>query len=243
MFPIICRIGPFTIFSYGLMLALAFAVSTTLIYRRALAQGNNPEVFFNLAFIVFIAGIIGARILYVAENLSYYKSNLVEVFFLQHGGLSWFGGLASGSLCGIFYLKRRSLSVYETLDLVAPYVALGQALGRIGCLLNGCCYGRETGHGLYFSVHDAMLVPIQLYSSLALLAIFVALRLLQERSHRRGDIFFAYLLLYSLKRFIVEFWRQDNPAVIAGLTLFQLLSAALFIAALIKISAARLSRR
>ena len=210
------------------MLAAAFLVSSTSAIFQAKKEKVDPDIIFNLFFIVFIFGIIGARILYVIENISYYLRNPLEIIMLQLGGLSWFGGLILGFLSATVFLKKKKLSIYRILDLISPFVALGQAIGRIGCLLNGCCFGRISKFGIYFPVHKLVLIPTQIYSSLILVFIFIILRVLQDRSHKEGEIFFAYLLFYSLKRFFIEFWRADNEIIIFGLTLFQLMSIALF---------------
>lgn len=233
MHPVICTWGPFTIHSYGLMLAAAFVAGSTLAAMQAKRQDLDPDIILNLSFIVVISGIIGARIFYVATNLNDYLGNPLEIIMLQHGGLSWFGGLILGTIAGITYVKNKKLPLLKILDLMMPFVALAQAIGRVGCLLNGCCFGKVSQSGLYFPVHNQILVPTQLYSSLILIFIFIVLRILQEKPHKRGEIFFAYLTLYSLKRFFIEFWRADNPAVIFNLTLFQILSIALFCFALL----------
>lgn len=226
MYPEICKIGPFTVYSYGLMLAVAFTVSTALAVLAAKREKSNPDIIFNLAFISFISGIIGARIFYIAENIGYYIKSPLEIIMLQRGGLSWFGGLILAVSAGIAYLKNKNLPVYKTLDLIIPFVALAQAIGRIGCLLNGCCFGKEY-----------LTIPLQVYSSLLLIFIFIVLRLLQDRPHRNGQIFFTYLLLYSAKRFFIEFWRADNEIVFLGLTLFQLISIAIFCLSVLKLFA------
>ncbi|MCM8797142.1 MAG: prolipoprotein diacylglyceryl transferase [Candidatus Omnitrophica bacterium] len=237
MRPEICTIGPFTIYSYGIMLVAAFLVSVSLACRKATALNLNPDKVFNLAFLSFVAGIIGARLFYVIENFGYYVRNLLEIVKLQHGGLSWFGGLGLGLLVAFRYVSRSKLEIYSVLDLFAPFVALAQSIGRIGCLLNGCCYGKESIFGIYFPVHGKILIPTQIYSSLFLLALFIILRFLQEKNYRKGEIIFTYLLLYSAGRFLVEFWRADNPVLLWGLTLFQLISLALFSISLIKLIA------
>lgn len=216
MHPLICKVGPFAIYSYGVMLAFAFLVSSYLAKKKAQTVGISPEIIFNLAFIAFIFGIIGGRLLYVIFNFDYYIDNLSEIFKLWHGGLSWFGGLFLGSVAGIVYINRKGLSVYKVLDVIVPFVALGQAIGRIGCFLNGCCYGV-----LGF-------IPIQIFSSLLLLIIFIILGFLQERPHKGGEILFLYLILYSIKRFFVEFWRADNKILMFGLTYFQIIAIAIF---------------
>lgn len=218
MHPTICQIGPFTIYSYGLTLVAAFLVSSTLARQEAQRQQISVHIIFNLAFIVFISGVIGARFLYIIENITYYINNPFEIIMLQRGGLSWFGGLLSGIIFGSAYLKKHKLPIYRTLDLIAPFLALGQAIGRIGCFLNGCCFGMVFGF-----------LPVQICSSLMLIFIFLILRFLQVRPHKNGQIFFSYLVLYSFKRFFIEFWRQDNAVVFLGLTFFQVLSILTFI--------------
>ena len=228
MHPQICQIGPFTVYSYGLMMVAAFAIVSVLSTRQAKKQASSPDNIFNLLFAVFVFGIIGARLFYVIENIGYYLKSPLEAIKLQHGGLSWFGGLIAGILTGSVYLRHKKMPIYKTLDLIVPFVALGQAIGRIGCLLNGCCFGRPSEFGIYFKAHQAILVPTQVYSSLMLILVFIILRFFQERPHREGVIFFAYLFLYSVKRFIIEFWRADNQVILLGLTLFQLISIAVF---------------
>jgi len=228
MYPEICRIGPFTIYAYGLMLVAAFLVGSALAAVQAKREHINPDIIFNLCFISFISGIIGARIFYIFENLGYYIKNPVEIIMLQHGGLSWYGGLISGGFTGISYLKSKKIPIFRVLDLMAPFIALAQAIGRIGCLLNGCCFGKISEYGIYFPVHKLVLIPTQLYSTLILILIFIFLRFLQERPHKIGVIFFTYLLLYSAKRFFMEFWRADNEIIFHGLTLFQIISIVVF---------------
>jgi len=231
MYPVICKIGIFHIYSYGLMLAIAFMLGSFLASRQAPRINVRPEVIFNLCFLVFIAGIIGARLFYVGYNLFYYLKNPLEIIMLQQGGLSWFGGLILGIASGLLYLKKKRLPLGKVADLIAPYLALAQAIGRLGCFLNGCCFGEVSRFGIYFPAHDATLIPTQLYSSLLLFLIFIVLRLLRERPHRDGQIFFFYLLFYCAKRFLIESFRADNLPLIFGLTIFHILSISGFIVA------------
>jgi phosphatidylglycerol---prolipoprotein diacylglyceryl transferase len=235
MHPVVCGIGNFTIYSYGLMLAIAFLISSNLVVSCARRENIDVEMIFGFCFMVFISGVIGARILYVVENAAYYLKNPIEMIMLAHGGLSWFGGLILSVICGMVYLSRKGLPIYRVLDLISPFVALGQAIGRIGCLLNGCCYGKVSSFGIYFKSQEATLIPTQLYSSLALIFIFIILRALQDRPHKQGEIFFMYLLLYSIKRFFIEFWRADNEIIWFGLTLFQFISILIFCLAVFKL--------
>jgi phosphatidylglycerol:prolipoprotein diacylglycerol transferase len=235
MHPIICRIGPFTFYAYGLALVLAFLASVSLAMAKAKRENINPEVIFNFCFFNFVFGILGSRIFYILENADYYYRNPLEIIMLQEGGLSWFGGLILAILFSLFYLKSKKMSVCGTLDLIAPFLALGQAIGRVGCLLNGCCFGKISDFGLYFEAHKATLIPTQIYSSLILVLIFITLRIMQDRPHPKGQIFLIYLLLYALKRFFIEFLRADNPIIFLGLTLFQALSIILFLSSIVGI--------
>ncbi|MBU1125764.1 MAG: prolipoprotein diacylglyceryl transferase [Candidatus Omnitrophica bacterium] len=217
MHPVIGTLGPFTFYSYGLMLVVAFFVATGVARATAVKNKIPPEAVFNFSFLVLVAGIFGARILYIIEHFSYYRAKPYEIIMLQHGGLSWFGGLVAGSLGGVIYLRRHRQPIIAFFDNFAPALAFAHAIGRIGCFLNGCCFGRPLC-GL----------PLQIVSSLLLFLIFLVLWFLQRAPHRRGSIFFTYLLLYSLKRFFVEFLRLDNPPVWRGFSLFHLISVALF---------------
>ncbi|MDD4939752.1 MAG: prolipoprotein diacylglyceryl transferase [Candidatus Omnitrophica bacterium] len=225
MHPVICQIGPFTVFSYGLMLAAAFLAGSWLAVSRAKKESIDPEMIMNLSLIAVISGIAGARVFYVIENADYFLKKPLETIMFQRGGLSFFGGLITGTLCGAAYLKKKKASIYRVLDLMAPFLALGQAIGRIGCLLNGCCFGKAS-----------LLIPIQIYSSFILVFIFAFLRFLQEKPHKEGKIFFAYLILYSTKRFFIEFWRADNPPLMFNLSLFQIISILLFLFSAWKVS-------
>ena len=232
MFPEICHLGSFTIYSYGLMLVLAFFACSYLSSLQARKEQMDGEQIFNLFFFIFISGVIGSRVFYVLMNISFYLHNPLEIIMLQHGGMAWFGGLIFGSAAAVLFIKRHKMNLLKTLDLVVPFIALGQAIGRIGCLLNGCCYGRESAFGLYFKVFDKTLIPTQLYSSLLLLLIFIILRFKQDRKHLPGEILCSYLFLYSLKRFFIEFLRNDSPRMFYGLTIFQVLSLIVFIVSL-----------
>lgn len=229
MLPEICKIGPFTIYAYGLMLVLGFFTSAYLAARQAKREQADSEQIFNLLFWIFIFGIIGSRVFYVLNNFVFYWQHPWEIIMLQHGGMAWFGGLIFGSTSALLIIRKHKMNLFLTLDLLAPFIALGQAIGRIGCLLNGCCFGREAEFGIYFKVFDQVLIPTQLYSSLLLLLIYVLLRIRQEHKHSPGEILCSYLFLYSLKRFLIEFLRNDTPRDFWGLTIFQVLSLAMFL--------------
>jgi len=218
MHPVLYRIGPLTVYSYGAFVAIGFAVFAFLAERRARAMKIDSGKILDLAILILVSGIVGSRIMYVVLNLSYYAANPAELIDLSKGGLVWYGGLFAAFFAGSIYVKINKMDLWDTLDLIAPYLALGQSLGRIGCFFNGCCYGSNGA-------------PVQLYSSAALLAIFIALRLWQDARKFKGEIFLGYCMLYSVKRFAIEFLRADNPRMLAGLTISQVISVFVFILA------------
>ncbi len=235
MHPILFKLGPLTIYSYGVMVALGFIVALTLAGREAGRSGKiEPAKILDLGFYLLLSGIIGARITYVLLNIKEYLSNPLEIFMLSHGGLIFYGGFVCSILTAAFFLKKWKISFWRAADLLSPYLALGHSIGRIGCFLNGCCYGKDTSLplGMKFPELSGPVHPTQLYSSLALLFIFLVLRFLQPRFTREGRLFLLYICLYSGFRFLIEFLRGDNPACFFSLTFSQVLSAILFFAAL-----------
>ncbi|MCB9757163.1 MAG: prolipoprotein diacylglyceryl transferase [Candidatus Omnitrophica bacterium] len=229
MYPTIGHIGPITIYSFGLMLAIAVMLCSFLLSRDAGKVGISQETIFDLVFWVILGGIVGARIFFILLNFSDFAADPKQIIMIANGGLAWQGGLVLGCLAGVFYVRKKNLSLSTMVDLAAPYLALGQAVGRIGCFLNGCCYGRPVAWGIYFPVHGQHLHPTQLYDTGMLVGIFFILKYLQKNSRRRGEIFAAYLVLASVERFINEFFRADHINAVMGLSVFQWVSVAVFI--------------
>ncbi|MGE4357669.1 MAG: prolipoprotein diacylglyceryl transferase [Candidatus Omnitrophota bacterium] len=233
MYPIIFQIGPVSIYSYGLMLALAFIISTTLAKKRAEREGFSSDLIVNLAVYLLLGGIIGARIVYVIYNYEEFKDQFIQIFMIQRGGLCYYGALIGGFIGGIIFLKKYKLPFSKTADFVSPYIALGQAIGRIGCFLRGCCYGKETSFFLRIRFPDEVVYrhPTEIYACILNFLIFLILRHLYRKRHFGGEIFLSYLLLYSTKRFFLDFLRGDLPTVYFGLTVFQVVSVAVFVLA------------
>ncbi len=233
MFPVIYKIGPFAIYSYGLMLAVAVLVCSFLLGREARQHQIKSEKIYDFIFTVVIAGIIGGRLFYILLNLAFFIQNPLEIPMIQHGGLAWQGALVLGVIAGWWFIRKAQLPLGLMLDLSAPYLALGQSIGRIGCFLNGCCYGREAAWGIYFPVHGARLQPTQLYDTVLLFIIYFALRHFRRSATVPGQIMVLYFMLASLERFIVEFFRADHTIVVGGLSIFQLVSIGIFLTGLI----------
>lgn len=227
MFPIICKIGPITIYSYGLMLAVAVIVCSALLSRDAKSFGLKSDQIFDVVFWSVIGGLVGARLFYIFLNWHFFKEYPLEMIMVQKGGLAWQGALILGTLSGLLYVYLKKLPLLLVLDLCAPYIALGHSIGRIGCFLNGCCYGRPVSWGIYFPLHEARLHPTQLYDSAGLLLIFLVLKKYQGRVKWQGCVFALYMILASGLRFGVEYFRADHAILIWGMSLFQVVSLVL----------------
>lgn len=230
MFPVLCSIGPFTVYSFGFMIAAAVVVCSFLMGRDAFKVGIPKETVYDFAFWTAFAGIIGSRIFYILLNLEYFRENPSELLQIQHGGLAWQGGLILGFAAALIFLKRKKLGVFKFLDLASPYAALGQAIGRIGCFLNGCCYGKPVAWGPYFPEHHDHLHPTQIYECIGLVIVFFVLKNLNAKKLTPGRTFAAYFMLAAALRFIVQFFRYDYDPGFLGIGVFQWICVAVFAA-------------
>ncbi len=232
MCPVLFKIGPIPVHSYGAALALAFMAVAFLARRRAFALGGNGDDILDLSVCLIVSGLIGGRLLFILLNLEYYRENPLDTLKLWQGGLVWYGGLAAAIFAAVIFLSAKKMPVLKTFDLMAPYAALGQSIGRVGCFLNGCCYGKAAPakFGVIFNAAQGPVYPTQLYESAAMFAVFMILR---KRSPAGGGTLFIYLILYSSIRFAIEFLRGDNPAVLMGLTISQVISLIIFLTAAI----------
>lgn len=230
MYPTLFQIGPVAIHSFGVMVALAVFVCGYLMGRDARPLGIRSEEIFDFVFWAAVGGIIGARLFFIFLNGEFFLENPSEIIMLQRGGLAWQGGFVLGAAAAIVFLKRKGWSGWTMADLGAPYLALGHAIGRIGCFLNGCCYGKEAAWGIYFPVHEAHLHPTQLYEAAALTVLFFLLKAARTRMPRPGQVFAIYVIAASVIRFVVEFFRADHELLAFGLSVFQYVGIGFFFA-------------
>ncbi len=193
MHPIVLKLGPVTVYAYGVAMVAAFLLGTWLAVRaaRALPPGQGaitPEPLVDFLSWSLLGGILGGRLFYIAIAWPYFRQAPWEWAALWHGGLVWYGGLFGGLAAGWLYTRARRLSLLRVMDQVIPFVALGHAIGRIGCFLNGCCYGKPTTGwcAVLLPGHPEPVIPTQLIESAGLVALFVLLRLLQAASPAAG---------------------------------------------------------
>lgn len=231
MFPIICKIGPVTVYSYGTMLALAILICTGLLARDAKKEGISAEFVVDFVFWVILSGIIGARLFYVILNIDFFIEQPEQLIMLHRGGLAFQGGLIAGTMTGILYCRKKNVGILKFADVAIPYMALGQGIGRIGCFLNGCCFGKPVYWGLGSSRAHELHHPTQLYMFAGLLVVFFILKRYQRKATFSGEVFVLYFILASLLRFFIEFFRADHDKTLLGLSVYQYVCIGLILGA------------
>lgn len=206
MHKILFKIGSFEIYSYSVFIMIAVLTSLWVQIRSAKKHNIPQELLWDLSIYLVATGALGARILYVLTKWSDYAQTPLEVFNFRAGGLSLHGALIGGALGLIWFAKCRNISPIVLLDLISPSVALGIAIGRIGCFLNGCCIGTATS--LPWAVGGRH--PAQLYEMFLDLILFFILLWFQKRSQTlNGKTTLLFFAGYSTIRFLIEFVRED----------------------------------
>ncbi|MBU0573980.1 MAG: prolipoprotein diacylglyceryl transferase [Candidatus Margulisbacteria bacterium] len=229
MYPILLNIGPVTIYSYGLMIALAFAAGILIAIKAAKREGVSTEAVLDITLAVIISAIVGARIFYIIEFWRDFSVDPLSMFMVWHGGLVFYGGLLFAIVAVIIASRIKNILLWKTLDIAAPAAALGYAIGRIGCFLNGCCYGVicDLPWAVKFPELLGRRHPTQIYASICGLLIFAVLMYLGKRKMFNGQVFLAGVFLYSIYRFNIEFIRVNMKY--AGLSGSQWVSILMFV--------------
>lgn len=242
MHPILFTLFGFPVRAYGVMAALGFLAGVgTWLWLGRRGKGFPPETATDLGVWLMLAGILGARIAYVAANWDHYRAAPEEIVRIDQGGLIFYGGLILASLALVVFARRRRIPLWEMADYAIPGLAVGHALGRIGCFLNGCCYGRAaTAHPAWGVVYPSCsepgqvfagvpLYPVQLLEAAGLLAIWAVLVWAYPRHKRAGGVFALYLLLYPPLRFALEYLRGDPRQGVCHVDAAQWISVGLWI--------------
>lgn len=242
MHPILFKIGPFTIHTYGVMLTVAFVVGLALTVRQARKEGIAPEKIVDLGFYLLLSAIVGSRLHFTVFEYRYYLDNPLRIFKIWEGGLILYGGVILSILTGIYYIKKKGLPLWKVADISAPYTALSIAIGRLGCFSSGCCYGKETHIPWAVTFRDPHslarlnlpLHPTQLYESGGTFIIFLFLIVLRKRKDFDGQLFWLFIFLYVVLRSILEFFRAEEVrrALIFGMSHSQLIGIPLAVFAI-----------
>lgn len=223
MFPILLRIGPLTIHTYGFMMALGVGLALWFLFVQAKKHGLNPSAMADAAFYTILVSLLGAKLVLFVGNFSYYTSYPGELFSLARTGGVFQGGLAFGVIFAVWYFRKKRIPTWKAADIIGPALALGHGFGRLGCFAAGCCYGRESSlsWGTTFSSEYAhnltgiplgiSLHPVQLYEGALNFLNFFILFLALRRKKFDGQVFSFYIINYSVIRYFTEFFRGDHP--------------------------------
>ena len=249
MHPVILKLGAFEIRSYGLMLAISFILGIYWAAHRAKKKGVDPNQVMDLSVIIIICSIVGSRLLYVFFHLDEFKGHWTDTFnpFQSNGqigiaGLTMLGGVILSFVVSFIYLHIKKINFLVLADILIPAFAMGIMITRIGCYLNGCCWGNPCEEHCHFGVvfppnspagamfQGMPIIPTQLYSSLYGLIIMVTLIVLEKWQKFDGFLLYVFLILYGIARFVIDMFRyyENSMVVIAfgerGLSLNQCIS-------------------
>jgi phosphatidylglycerol---prolipoprotein diacylglyceryl transferase len=245
--------GGVSIYGFGAMLVLAFVSATALGWWRAKREQLDPEVIVDMAFWVCLVGMIGARLFYCFEYWGHEINSLWDVVQYWKGGIVFYGGIVGGTIAFFVYRRLRPFPLRPYMDVIAPALAVGTIFGRIGCFLNGCCYGDtcQLPWAVSFPAHsppwwhhralgmiapDALyslpIHPTQIYASTDGLVLLLLLSAYFPLRRRDGEVIALLMIAYPVTRFLIEFLRNDEGAFLAGLTISQNISVVLFLSGL-----------
>jgi phosphatidylglycerol:prolipoprotein diacylglycerol transferase len=223
VFPRLFHIGNFNLPTYGLLVSLGVLIGLWISVRNSEKQGIDPDKAWNFGILIVLCGIIGAKVLYIINDWSTYAAHPSEIFSLntlQSGGV-FSGGLIAALAAAVWYIRKHHLPAMAICDAFSPGLALGHAIGRLGCFAAGCCWGKPTTHfwGVTFTNPlaaalvgtplNVALEPTQLFESAVELANFLVLMWMLKRRKFEGQVFAAYLMLYGVARYFLEFLRDD----------------------------------
>jgi phosphatidylglycerol:prolipoprotein diacylglycerol transferase len=238
MFPKLISIGSFYIPTYGVLVATGFLTGLLVMMRLAKRAGMNADNVTNLAFYCAIAGVLGAKLFMFLFDLPQYIQDPGQIFTietLQAAGV-FHGGFIVALITAVVVMRRHKMPLLPTMDVFAPGIVIGQAIGRIGCFAAGCCWGTECDlpWGVRFRSDFAAPVPlnktlhpVQLYESALNVIVFVILYRMCTKEHRPGQVIGWYLVLYSSVRFFVEFFRVHEQALVGPFSITQWISLGL----------------
>lgn len=221
MHPILFNIGTFAVHSFGVMMVLAFFGGLWLANRRAAKYGVPKNEVMDMVFWTLISGVLGARIVFILQEWHYYfVEHREQLFTLKFEGLTSFGALIFGFFAIVIFARIKKRPLLAILDILGPALLLGQAVGRIGCLLNGCCYGGVCPTDAWYGIHiqnmgELKFYPAQLIDSAMNLVGLVAVLFLEKRGLKAGQVFGAAVAAHGISRFIYEFWRAGTADQVA----------------------------
>ena len=240
MYRILLEIGSIKIYAWGTLIGIGFIIGLYIAILIGKKEGIKKDDIIDIALSILIAGIIGGRIAYIIGNWEAYVKDPIKIFYIQEGGLVFFGSLIGGTAIAWIMIKIKNLNFWKLGDILSPGVAIGLFIGRIGCFLNGCCWGKISyTFGIRFpSYHNPPVyidqiakglikpgtpytlpvIPTQLLHSLSALIVFILIYRMYKKDTKKftGQIFLLFIIYYSIGRFTVEFLRYYPPQKYIG---------------------------
>jgi phosphatidylglycerol:prolipoprotein diacylglycerol transferase len=241
MHPVLFDFHGLTIYSYGVLLAASYLLGLQFALVRARRRGLDGQRVMDLGIWIIVSALVGAKLLLFIVDFKQFTSNPRDLLGLARSGGVFYGGLIAAVTVALIYLRRHRLPLWTTTDVFAPGIALGHVVGRMGCLLAGCCFGKPTSMPWAITFTDPAaaanvgtplgvpLHPTQLYEAGAELLILVFLLVWERRGHGfPGRTFWSYMLLYGVSRFVIEFYRGDSRGMV-----FDALSTSQFVSVIL----------
>ena len=226
MHPELFHWGPLHVRSYGAMMAVAFLFGTWLALKDARRRGLDEDRLVSVILVALVAGVLGARLLYVIEHVDEFRREWGSAVAIWEGGLTLYGGIVAGAFGGLVAARKFGLPMWAVADTLTPSLAIGTMFGRIGCFLNGCCYGRPTSlpwgvrfpENIFAGVEfgNAALHPSQLYFALAGLLLFVYAWGARTRLRVPGHLFWSFIAVFALVRIPLDLTRAYEPGAMLG---------------------------
>ena len=232
--------GTITVYTYGVLLAAAYLLGLQLALKRAKSRHLDSTRVMDLGIYIIISALVGAKLLLLVTDFQTFKSNPGELLNLLREGGVFYGGLIVAVVVALWYIRRVGLPLWTTCDVFAPGIALGHVVGRFGCFFAGCCFGKPTSVPWAITFTDPFaaanvgtplnvpLHPTQLYEAGAEFLILIVLLVTEKRGHKfAGRTFWLYMLLYSVSRYAIEFYRGDERGSVGPLSTSQFVSVIL----------------
>ena len=229
MYPDFVTVFGYPIKWYGVLTALGFLAAVYHWMFLAKRENWDPAIGSELGIWVIVGGILGARIAFIVANLPTYLADPLEMIRIWHGGQIYYGGFVLATFCVYVLARIKQIPFFSLADFTVTALPLGHAIGRVGCFMNGCCFGKPSEVAWACYMADADRHPAQLYEAGFNLALFVVLLATYLRRKKDGSILALYMILYPIGRFFIEFLRGDTRQTVGPITTAQALSIALFL--------------
>ena len=242
MYPVLIKIGPLTIHTYGFLIATGFLVALWLAVRQAKVMQVSNDHLTDLAFYCLLSAIIGSRLFFILTNWGYFQARPIDMIKIWEGGLVFYGGLIFAIPTALLFIRKAGMPLWKTFDIAAPSIAIGHAIGRLGCFCAGCCYGKAAEGvpwAVVFSdpntlaIRGVPLHPSQIYEAIGEFLNFLILISFRKRQSFDGQLFWLYIMNYALVRSVVELFRGDDVRgfIFSGFSISQGISLLLFASA------------